>query len=97
VLVSSTQEESVVACVRLAEGSKITREIRSFETTMSGLLELLAWLAEPVTIAFLPLRSRSTLRSFRLTRRYYSELPFGELLARLERLDAQERSIDGPH
>jgi hypothetical protein len=84
------------ACA-LPRGAKLPREIRSFETTMSGLLELLAWLAEPVTIAFLPLRSRSTLRSFRLTRRCYSELPFGELLARLERLDAQERSIDGPH
>ena len=53
-LVSSTQEESVVACVRLAEGSKITREVRSYETTMSGLLESLAWLTEPVTIAFCP-------------------------------------------
>jgi hypothetical protein len=44
----------VVACVRLAAGSKITREVRSYETTMSGLLELLAWLTEPVTIAFCP-------------------------------------------
>jgi hypothetical protein len=82
--------------VRLAAGSKITREVRS-ETTMSGLLEMPAWLAEPVTIAFLPLRSRATFRSFRLTRRYYSELPFGERLATLGRLNAREGSTDGPH
>jgi len=49
-----TRGESVVTCVRLAAGSKITREVRSYETTMSGLLELLAWLTEPVTIAFCP-------------------------------------------
>ena len=35
----------------------------------------------PVTIAFLPLRSRSTFRSFRLTCRYYSGLRFAERLA----------------
>ena len=39
-------EETVVGCVRLAVGSKITREVRNFETTTSGLLELLAWLTE---------------------------------------------------
>ena len=39
-------KETVVACVRLAAGDKITREVKSFETTTSGLLGLLAWLSE---------------------------------------------------
>src|SRR5512147_89060 len=37
-------KEMVVACVRLAEGGKITREVRTFSTSTSGLLGLLAWL-----------------------------------------------------
>jgi transposase len=39
-------KETVVACVRLASGDKVTREVRTFETTTSGLLLLLAWLTE---------------------------------------------------
>ena len=39
-------KETVVACVRLALGGKVTREVRSFETTTAGLLLLLAWLTE---------------------------------------------------
>jgi transposase len=39
-------KEAVVACVRLALGDKVTREVRTFETTTSGLLLLLAWLTE---------------------------------------------------
>src|SRR5246500_4175857 len=39
-------KETVVACVRLVLDDKITREIRTFETTTSGLLLLLAWLTE---------------------------------------------------
>src|SRR5215471_3569856 len=39
-------KETVVACVRLALGDKVTREVRTFETTTSGLLLLLAWLTE---------------------------------------------------
>ena len=39
-------KETVVACVRLVSDGKITREVRSFETTTSGLLLLLAWLTE---------------------------------------------------
>jgi transposase len=39
-------KETVVACVRLALDGKITREVRTFETTTSGLLLLLAWLTE---------------------------------------------------
>ena len=39
-------KESVVACVRLALGDKVIREVRTFETTTSGLLLLLAWLTE---------------------------------------------------
>ena len=39
-------KETVVACVRLALEGKITREVRTFETTTSGLLLLLAWLTE---------------------------------------------------
>jgi hypothetical protein len=30
-------KETVVACVRLALGDKVTREVRTFETTTSGL------------------------------------------------------------
>ena len=39
-------KETVVACVRLALDGKVTRDIRTFETTTSGLLLLLAWLTE---------------------------------------------------
>ena len=39
-------KETVVACVRLALDGKVTREVRTFETTTSGLLLLLAWLTE---------------------------------------------------
>src|SRR3954466_2776493 len=35
---------TVVACVRVMAGAKVTRECRSFETTTAGLLELLDWL-----------------------------------------------------
>jgi transposase len=34
----------IVACVRLMSGGKVERECRTFETTTSGLLDLLAWL-----------------------------------------------------
>ena len=34
----------VVACVRLTVGSKVNRECRTFDTTTTGLLALLAWL-----------------------------------------------------
>jgi transposase len=37
---------TIVACVRLGTGRKVTRECRTFETTTDGLLELLAWLVE---------------------------------------------------
>jgi hypothetical protein len=39
-------KETVVACVHLALGDKVTREVRTFETTTSGLRLLLAWLTE---------------------------------------------------
>jgi len=39
-------KDTVVACVRLAVGDKVTREVRTFETVTSGLLNLLAWLTE---------------------------------------------------
>lgn len=39
-------KESVVACVRLARGGKIEREVRTFGTTTADLLALSAWLAE---------------------------------------------------
>jgi transposase len=39
-------KQTVVACVRLASGDQVTREVRTFETTTSGLLLLLAWLTE---------------------------------------------------
>jgi hypothetical protein len=39
-------KETVVACVRLALDGKVTREVRTFETTTSGLRLLLAWLTE---------------------------------------------------
>jgi len=39
-------KQTVVACVRLALGDKVTREVRTFETTTTGLLLLLAWLTE---------------------------------------------------
>lgn len=39
-------KDTVVACVRLMAGRKVTRECRSFVTTTEGLLALLAWLTE---------------------------------------------------
>src|SRR5947199_10353849 len=36
-------KEGVVACVRVARGSKATHEVRRFTTTMRGLLGLLDW------------------------------------------------------
>src|SRR4051812_10110457 len=39
-------KETVVACVRLASGDKVSREVGTFGTTTSGLLALLAWLTE---------------------------------------------------
>src|ERR1700682_4399312 len=35
---------TIVACVRLGTGRKVTRECRTFDTTTDGLLALLAWL-----------------------------------------------------
>jgi transposase len=37
---------TIVACVRLVAGGKVTRECRSFETMTAGLEALLAWLTE---------------------------------------------------
>src|SRR5215217_8528365 len=39
-------KETVVACVRLASGDKVSRDVQTFRTTTSGLLALLAWLTE---------------------------------------------------
>jgi transposase len=39
-------KDSVVACSRSAAGSKVERDVRTFKTTTSGLLDLSAWLAE---------------------------------------------------
>jgi transposase len=37
---------TIVACVRVGTGGKVTRECRTFDTTTDGLLALLAWLVE---------------------------------------------------
>lgn len=39
-------QKTVVACVRIAEGGKVTHEVRTFGTTTHGLGGLAAWLAE---------------------------------------------------
>ncbi len=39
-------KKTVVACVRIVAGGKVSRECRTFETTTAGLEALLAWLAE---------------------------------------------------
>jgi transposase len=39
-------QATIVACVRLMGGAKVTRECRSFATTTAGLLDLLGWLTE---------------------------------------------------
>jgi transposase len=39
-------KQTVVACVRMAEGGKVDQEVRTFATTSRGLLELSDWLAE---------------------------------------------------
>jgi transposase len=37
-------QRTVVACARVVEDDKVTEEVRTFETTTTGLLELSAWL-----------------------------------------------------
>jgi transposase len=37
-------QRTVVACARIAEDGKLTEEVRTFETTTTGLLDLSAWL-----------------------------------------------------
>jgi len=37
-------QRTVVACVRVTENGKLTEEVRTFETTTTGLLSLAAWL-----------------------------------------------------
>lgn len=39
-------KEMVVACIRLVQDGKVTREVRTFDTMTSGLLALLTWLTE---------------------------------------------------
>ena len=38
-------KETVVACSRRTAAAKVTREVRTFQTTTSGLLALSDWLA----------------------------------------------------
>lgn len=38
-------KKNVVACVRIVEGTKVTHEVRTFETTTSALMVLADWLA----------------------------------------------------
>ena len=37
-------QRTVVACVRIVDDTKLTEEVRTFETTTTGLLALSAWL-----------------------------------------------------
>jgi len=39
-------KETIVACVRITAGGKVSRECRTFETTTAGLEALLGWLTE---------------------------------------------------
>ena len=39
-------KKTVVACVRIQQGQSVDQEVRTFETTTSGLLDLSAWLSE---------------------------------------------------
>ena len=39
-------KKTVVACVRIQQGQSVEQEVRTFETTTSGLLDLSAWLSE---------------------------------------------------
>lgn len=39
-------KDTVVACVRIMEGGKVHREVRSFASTTAALFELSEWLAE---------------------------------------------------
>src|SRR5499427_1457745 len=39
-------KETIVACVRIMAGGKVTRECRTFDTTTAGLDALLSWLTE---------------------------------------------------
>ncbi len=39
-------KDVVMACARIAEGSKVEQEVRAFSTTTSGLLELAEWLVD---------------------------------------------------
>ena len=44
-------KKTVVACVRIQQGQSVDQEVRTFETTTSGLLDLSAWLSEKGTLA----------------------------------------------
>ena len=39
-------QQTVVACIRVARGSRVRQEVRTFETTTKGLLLLADWLTE---------------------------------------------------
>ena len=39
-------KKEIVACVRIARGRKVSREVRRFDTMTRGLLELAGWLEE---------------------------------------------------
>ena len=39
-------KKTVFACVRIQQGAAVEQEVRTFETTTSGLLDLSAWLSE---------------------------------------------------
>jgi transposase len=39
-------KKTVVPCVRIQQGATVEQEVRTFDTTTSGLLALSAWLSE---------------------------------------------------
>ena len=39
-------KKTVVACIRIQQGAAVEQEVRTFDTTTSGLLALSAWLSE---------------------------------------------------
>ena len=41
-------KQTVVACLRIAEPSKVTTEVRTFDTTTASLISLRDWLGEQV-------------------------------------------------
>jgi transposase len=72
-------KDTVVACTRIATGRSAQRDLKTFATTTSGLLELHDWLAQhEVTHVAIEATAREELPAGRINRRPPSRRPCSE-------------------